>query len=432
MLKLGVIGNPVFHSKSPLIFHHLSQATGVQLHYNRISCESPTDAINFAKDLKIDGFNVTSPFKRTIIEHLNRIDYQANNLNSSNTVVFTDEYSEGYNTDYFGVLRTIWNNNLIFNKKRVLILGAGAAAQTAVFAIKNMNAILSIWSRNQQKAEKAALDFDIEQISTEELKKRISSFDYIVSTIPPYSQILRELSFTQHQTIFDTVYHQSFFAENQKHYGYQLIHGEKWLINQALLSFELFAERKAEDPKIELYLEKYQNVKPKAFILVGFSGSGKSTLGEIVANEFGFNFIDLDKEIENEVHFTINEIFLKSGEKGFRLHESETLLKIKENIFNQKGITILSVGGGILENEQNINLLKEIGSIIWIYSPFMDCFSRISSLSNRPLIQHEENALELYEKRKEKYFFNSEYIFLNTSSVESAVLRLSNEIKRLL
>ncbi len=169
MLKLAVIGNPIFHSKSPIIHSQMAKETSIQLHYNRISCEKPEDAIYFAQDLKIDGLNVTSPFKRSILNYIKKLDYQASNLSSSNTLKFNNDEIEGYNTDYFGVLRTIWDNNLIFNKKKVLIFGTGLAAQTAAFAVRNLNSILYIWDRNEEKAKQVAENLGIRYIKSDEI-----------------------------------------------------------------------------------------------------------------------------------------------------------------------------------------------------------------------------------------------------------------------
>lgn len=431
MIKLAVVGNPIFHSLSPHIFHFLGKENKLEIHYNRISCENPRDAINFARDIGLDGFNVTSPFKKSILELIDKLDYQAINLNSSNTVIFNGQIIEGYNTDYFGVLRTIWDNNLVFNKKKVLIIGSGAAAQTAAFAVRNFNSLLFMWDRNQSKAEKVSSDLGISFITTAELIQKVDSFDFVISTIPPNSRIFQELIFSPNQTIFDTVYHHSFFEINQEKYGYQLIKGEKWLINQALLAFELFASQKGNYTNLEKFISESIISKPKAFVFVGFPGSGKSTLAKIISNNLKCNFIDLDNEIEKEVNSTIFEIFMKFGEKAFRYRETEILNRIsgqiKENIF-----TILSVGGGIFENPENIELLKQIGIITWIYSPFEQCYSRIASLETRPLIRDEISARELYERRKLSYFVNSENVFINLKSPEESALRLQAEISRIL
>lgn len=432
MLRLAVVGNPVFHSKSPFIFNILSKESGIELYYNRISCDFIKDSFDFARELGIDGLNITSPFKKSVIDLVDKLDYQATNLNAANTIIFSDGKTEGYNTDYFGVLKTIWGRNLIFNKKRVLILGAGSAAKTAAFAIRNLNSLLYIWDRNEEKAVKLAEDLGVNSLKTPETESLISSFDFIISTIPPNSKILKELNFTSNQVIFDTVYHNSFFESNKSKFGFELIKGENWLLNQALMAFEYFTSQKP--PKVDI-LDKLiaPNAKRSSvFFLTGFSGSGKSILGKLASMELKCNFIDLDIFIEKKTSLSISEIFSKYGELEFRDLETESLKEIMSKQENKDEITLVSIGAGAMEREENVKFMKSTGEIIWIYSPFETCFSRISTLFNRPMIKDKESAEKLYEERKNSYFLNSDLVFLNTNEIELSVERLVNEIERII
>jgi shikimate dehydrogenase len=430
MLKLAVVGNPVFHSRSPEIFSFLKQQHSVNIHYNRISCEKISEAIDFADMMEMDGFNVTSPFKQLIIEHLEKLDYQAANLNAANTIVFKNKVKIGYNTDYFGILKTIWDSSISLNKKKVLILGAGAAARTAAFAIRNLNAIITIWDRFDEKSKKIANEFEINFSSTKEIIHTIAEYDFIISTIPPNSKILTELNFTKQQIIFDTIYHNSFFVENQKKFGFKVIIGEKWLINQASLSFEFFTNIKTEAKNIFNFLSNNKQQNSKSFIFSGFSGSGKTTLNKLCASNLGLNSFDLDEIIEEKTNLSINEIFKKYGENYFRELETQTLNEFAQNF--PKSNFILSVGGGTLETQENVQLLKSMGSVVWIYSPLEIAFERIKTIRSRPLINNLEEAVNLFNSRKYSYFNNSEYIFINSSTIESAEERLVNEISRII
>ncbi len=430
MLKLAVVGNPVFHSRSPEIFSFLKQQHSLNIHYNRISCEKISEAIDFAGIMEMDGFNVTSPFKQLIIEHLEKLDYQATNLNAANTIVFKNKTKIGYNTDYFGILKTIWDNSISLNKKKVLILGTGAAARTAAFAIRNLNAIITIWDRSDEKSQKIANEFGINFSSTKEVIHTIADYDFIISTIPPNSKILTELNFTKQQIIFDTIYHHSFFVENQKKFGFKVIIGEKWLINQASLSFEFFTNIKTEAKNIFHFFNNTAQRNSKNFIFTGFSGSGKTTLSKLCASNLGLNSFDLDDIIEEKTNLSIAEIFKKYGENYFRELETQTLNELAQN--PSKNNFILSVGGGTLETQENVQLLKSMGSVVWIYSPLELAFERIKTIKSRPLINNLEETINLFNSRKYDYFNNSEYIFINSSTIESAEERLINEISRII
>lgn len=432
MLKLAVVGNPVFHSRSPEIFNYLSSQHNVKLHYSRISCDNVNDAIDLAKCVEINGFNVTSPFKNSVMQNVDKLDYQAVNLNSANTILFSNTEIKGFNTDYFGILKTIWDDAITLNNKKVLILGAGAAAKTAVFAVRNLNSKIFIWNRNTDKAKKIVNEFGIEHLTDKEVINSIGEFDYIISTIPPNSKILSDLKFNENQTIFDTVYHNSFFKNHQQKFGYKLVVGEKWLINQASLAFELFTGVKPNISSLFKYLQKNEKPIKNNFVLIGFSGAGKTTLGREIAEKFNFVTLDFDEIIEKKMNMSVSEIFANYGETYFRDLERRILLELNENMKSNLNPHIISVGGGIFDNEQNIEYIKSLGNVIWIYSPLEISYERISKLKNRPKLTSYDTAVELFKERKHKYFLNSDFIFVNSGDIKSTKERLINEISRLI
>lgn len=432
MTKLAVVGNPVFHSLSPYVFSVFNKDKTNSIKYNRVSTPNISDAIQFAKELKLDGFNVTAPYKYDVLEHIDKIDYQASNLNSSNTVKILDNNTMGFNTDYFGILKTIWDNNVILNKQKVLILGAGSAGRTAAFAVRNLNSVVYVWDRNYAKSKKLSNEVGVRAISTDELISEIGSFQYIVSTIPYSSEIFEVLQFSENHTIFDTIYHKSYFKENQNKYGYKLIPGEKWLINQAILSNEIFIGQKPNNIPLVQDLEKQKSIKSNSFVLIGFSGSGKTNIGSEVARNLDADFYDIDQIIETQSQTTINQIFEQQGESYFRQKENEILISINNKINSNNRPSIISTGGGILSNPINIEFLKQLGFVIWMYVPLEISYKRIESMNNRPLIKNLEEAKRLFDSRKEEYFQHSDGVFINTSNHEEAIQRLTNEIIRLM
>ncbi len=432
MTKLAVVGNPVLHSLSPYVFNYFTLGSQDTIKYNRISTPSISDAFNFAKEMELDGLNITAPFKYDVLELIDKVDYQATNLNSSNTVKFTNNNSTGYNTDYFGILMTIWDNNVILNKQKVLMLGAGAAGRTAAFAVRNLNSVVYIWDRNLSKSQKISKEVGVKFISTDELIKSLDSFQYIVSTIPHNSEILDDLQFSDKHVIFDTIYHKSYFKENQSKFGYKLVSAERWLINQAILSHEIFLGYKPKNIPLVPDLEKHKRIKHNCYVLIGFSGSGKSSIGNKVANNLNADFFDIDQMVEQQAQATISQIFELQGEPSFRQMETESLISVFNKIKSSNKLSIISTGGGILSNPDNIPYLKQLGFVIWMYSPLFTSHQRIKDLNNRPLISDLETANKLFNSRKEDYFKFSDGIFLNTSVQDESVNRLTNEIGRLL
>lgn len=115
--------------------------------------------------------------------------------------------------------------------------------------------------------------------------------------------------------------------------------------------------------------------------LTGFMGSGKSTIGPILANTLGFEFIDIDKEIEAITKKKIVEIFQNNEEKQFRKLESQILSKTS-NFKNH----IISLGGGTLLNPDNLKLVLSTGILIYLKSDLENLFKRLRYKSDRPLL----------------------------------------------
>ena len=83
-------------------------------------------------------------------------------------------------------------------------------------------------------------------------------------------------------------------------------------------------------------------------------GSGKSAIGRILANKLNYNFIDVDKVIENEAKKTIKKIFEEDGEMYFRDLEEKITINV---LYNKQ--TIVSLGGGAIINDNIRNLIKK-------------------------------------------------------------------------
>ena len=83
-------------------------------------------------------------------------------------------------------------------------------------------------------------------------------------------------------------------------------------------------------------------------ILVGMMGAGKTTIGKLLSNKLGYDFVDLDKIIEEKSGVKINTIFEIEGEAGFREREFQVL---RDSIEKEK--VIISTGGGIVTNEKS-------------------------------------------------------------------------------
>ena len=124
------------------------------------------------------------------------------------------------------------------------------------------------------------------------------------------------------------------------------------------------------------------NMNVKRIYITGFMTSGKSTVGPILANVLGFEFIDLDKEIESEENLSIVEIFEKKGEDYFRELETRKLTE-----FSQRDNLIISLGGGTITNERNFGIIRKSGKIIYLKVAPNVLYRRLKNKIDRPLIR---------------------------------------------
>ncbi|HCS75547.1 MAG TPA: shikimate kinase [Clostridiales bacterium] len=143
-------------------------------------------------------------------------------------------------------------------------------------------------------------------------------------------------------------------------------------------------------------------MKPNIF-LIGFMGTGKTTLGQILADQTGMTFIDMDAQIEERTGKTIADIFKEDGETWFRKKETEVLAEsiIQEN-------QVFSTGGGIVLRPRNKELMKNNGIVIALKANINTIWERLKNTSNRPLLnsQNPKEALQiLYQQRIDLYDF---------------------------
>ncbi|MCE7914042.1 MAG: 3-dehydroquinate synthase [Nitrosomonas sp. PRO4] len=129
-------------------------------------------------------------------------------------------------------------------------------------------------------------------------------------------------------------------------------------------------------------------------ILVGMMGAGKTTVGKALAQMLGREFVDSDHEIQERTGVKIPIIFEIEGEAGFRKRESEVLVELvkKNNI-------VLATGGGAVLSEENRQLLKQHGIVIYLRASVNDLHRRTRHDKNRPLLK----AQNLYARLNELY-----------------------------
>lgn len=158
--------------------------------------------------------------------------------------------------------------------------------------------------------------------------------------------------------------------------------------------------------------------------LVGFMGSGKSTVGHILAEKLDMEFIDVDTEIEKKENKKISEIFKEKGEPYFRELEKKEI----DLITKKKGV-VVSTGGGLGADIENMKKMKETGTVIWLDVPIDIILKRCEKDINRPLLQQPfEDLKKLFEDRKKVYSMSDIHIKIENQTPEEIVQEI---LKRL-
>lgn len=145
--------------------------------------------------------------------------------------------------------------------------------------------------------------------------------------------------------------------------------------------------------------------------LTGYMGSGKSSAGKALATQLGYEFIDLDKFIEQEYKQTIPEIFSTKGEKEFRAMEHNTLKKVIE-----KDNVVVACGGGTPCYYDNMELMKNNGATVYLKMSADALVHRLMNAKDkRPLILNkDEKELRAFVTRqlekREDIYHQAQYI----------------------
>ena len=156
MKKYFVIGNPINHSLSPKLHNYWLKENNIDAIYDKKKIEEKNlqTIISEVKEKKINGINVTVPFKRAVIPYLDKLSPEAEQTQSVNTIILSNNNLVGHNTDTSGFTKAI--NELDFNieGKKVFILGAGGVVPSIIFALNRMNVgEIAISNRTRQKAD---------------------------------------------------------------------------------------------------------------------------------------------------------------------------------------------------------------------------------------------------------------------------------------
>ncbi|MEI7807701.1 MAG: shikimate kinase [Verrucomicrobiota bacterium] len=171
-----------------------------------------------------------------------------------------------------------------------------------------------------------------------------------------------------------------------------------------------------------------QNIRQLANLaLIGFMGTGKTTVGRLVAEALHFDFLDTDELIQSRTGKSIADIFAQDGEPTFRELERQIVREL-----STKNKTVISTGGGLPTNPENLALLKSYALVVCLWSSPDKIWNRVKNQTHRPLL-HDPNPQKKIQdllNAREPYYKQAD-VLVNTDvrNVREVVQQLVVQFK---
>jgi len=253
MKKFLVIGNPIEHSLSPELHNYWIKKNNINAIYEKqkLNEDQLEQYISKVRDKKIDGINVTVPFKKTIIPYLDKLSAEAKSTQSVNTIYQKDSKIVGHNTDIFGFGTSIQKTEYDLKNKEVLILGAGGVVPSIIFSLIKMKVSrITISKRKKKKAENLKKIYkDLEIIKWGD----ISNFDMIINATSLGLKKEDNLnldfsSISKNKFFYDVIYNpiETNFLKIGRELGHKTLNGKLMFIYQAISAFKIWHEKTPE------------------------------------------------------------------------------------------------------------------------------------------------------------------------------------------
>lgn len=432
---IGIFGNPIKHTLSPIIHDTISMSMNIDEKYIPFHIEDNLgEYVKLAYEEGILGLNITVPYKQDVMPYLVDIDKAAKEIGAVNTLVRVEGGYKGYNTDMPGLARAISSEGISLEGATVVMLGAGGAARAVAYMCLKYNASkVYIINRTVEKAKNIADElngfFGVDKISA----LGIDEYDKVMDKESEYIIIqctsigLKKddgLPLVSNDDFYkkasagvDLIYNpaKTPFIKCLENYGIKAFNGLKMLLYQGVMAYELWNEVVVPEEivdKVYYELEKKlygEEAKGNNIVLVGYMGSGKTSVGKRIANEFGYKFIDTDEYIVKKENMTINEIFKTKGEEYFRNLETSVIKELIETTSN----SVFSTGGGMPLRRENAMLLKKLGNVYFLRTSADNIYSRVKDSKDRPLLlcdDPKQRIIDMLEERTPKYAYAADYI----------------------
>ena len=269
MMKFGLIGNPISHSLSPVLFKAGYRG---EYRYDLIEASCFSEAYDmFLKNY--NGINVTAPFKEEAFAVADFQDPLCGRIGAANILLKTSNGIGAYNSDYYGIKVCIENAVKGRNPRTALVVGCGGAGKAAALVLEDMGYEITLMNRTPERAEELARSIGKGKVritGTDAFHDEFQSHDIIAYTLPVPLEGMDFQADTnagyRTEIILEANYREPSFdrerieALKKTKPGITYISGKEWLLWQAVGGFKILT---GKTPDIMQMREALENITDK-------------------------------------------------------------------------------------------------------------------------------------------------------------------------
>lgn len=248
-LVFGIIGDPIGHTRSPMIHNSAFRELGLNYCYVpfHVKAERLKEALDGVRALNIKGLNVTVPHKERVIPLLDSLSEEARFIGAVNTILNQEGILTGYNTDVYGFLKSLDEEGIEVEGKTFLVIGAGGASRAVVFGILRNHGKVYLFNRTKEKALRIRESYaDLGEVSVvENVREIIDEVEIVVNTtslglkssdpLPLEPELL-----SKNQVYCDIVYPETPLMRLARNKGCRVVGGLGMLLWQAARAFTIW------------------------------------------------------------------------------------------------------------------------------------------------------------------------------------------------
>ena len=285
MKKYVVIGNPIDHSLSPKLHNFWFKKNKINAVYEKklMNLNNLPEILKDLRTGKITGLNVTVPFKKDIIKHVDELTQVARTTQSINTIYKKSDKIIGDNTDAGGFGSALNYINFDAKNKTILILGAGGVVSSLIFTLNKTGANIIVTNRTLEKANQLKKNFP--NIKIIEWGKKINADMVINATsigLNEEDKFNIDLSNIKNKLFYDVIYNlnKTDFLRIGEEHGNRTENGMMMFLYQAKLSFKIW-----HGINLKIDSEVISFLKMFKIGITGSIASGKTTVAKILASD---------------------------------------------------------------------------------------------------------------------------------------------------